>query len=86
MLGYTTDEDKSYSDSGSDRCVRDHGDEAAGPLQGNRTVIYFICVFLYGIQYTMVQLILRLFSFSSILLLKDIFTNICVHGIYINFF
>lgn len=39
MLGYTTDESESYSDSGSGRCIMDHGDEAAGPLQGNRTVI-----------------------------------------------
>ena len=84
-MGYTTEESGSSSDSGSDRCVRDHGDEAAGPLQGNSPLIYCIYIFLYCLPYIMLQLILRLFSSSCILLLNDTFTNTCGHCIYINF-
>jgi hypothetical protein len=83
--GSATDESESCSDSGSDRCMMNHADEAAEPLQGNRTVICFIYIFLCCIPCIMLQLILRLFSSSPILLLNDIFTNICGHSIYINF-
>jgi hypothetical protein len=84
-LDYSAEESASCSDSGSDRCIRDHADESADPLQGNSPDIYCIYIFLYCLPYIMLQLILRLFSSSFILLLNDIFTNICVHGIYINF-
>ena len=79
-LGYSAEKSASCSDSGSDRCVRDHADEAADPLQGNSPDIYCIYIFLYCLPYIMLQLILRLFFSSFILLLNDIFTYICGHG------
>ena len=79
-LGYSAEESASCSDSGSDRCLRDHADEAADPLQGNSPDIYCVYIFLYCLPYIMLQLILRLFFSSFILLLNDIFTYICGHG------
>jgi hypothetical protein len=79
-VGYTTDGSESCSDSESD-----HANEAAGPLQGNSPEIYCVCILLYCLPYAMLQIILLLFSSSFILLLNDIFTNICGHAVYINF-
>ena len=41
----STDESESCSDSGSDRCIRDHAGEAADLLQGNSPEIYCIYIF-----------------------------------------
>jgi hypothetical protein len=84
-IGYTTEESGSSSGSESDPCIRDHGDEAADPPQGNSPEICCIYIFLYSLQYITLQLFLRLFSSSFILLLNDIFTNTCGHFFNTNF-
>jgi len=45
-MDYSTEDSESCSDSESDRCIMEHADEAAGPLQGNNTEIYCIYIFL----------------------------------------